>query len=198
MREFGNGNVHIVKGRVNGTWMVLGQFLTWNHPSSSFFFLYFNLNKWFSHRSWFFSMISSSKCGGLLFVILCGVVWFPVSVQCSFDSYWNIDYSIKDLGVNVADPEAMDIPVTLTLSYIFVGIMLLYAINLDAVSLFADSSFTFLAVLNDVISRFEWMNIILFLPKIIIIIIDRIQFIHLILRIIPGPSFYLMKSIESS
>jgi len=59
------------------------------------------------------------------------------------------------LGVNVADQEAMDIPVTLILSYIFVGIMSLYAINLDAVSLFADSSFTFLAVLNDVISRFE-------------------------------------------
>jgi hypothetical protein len=49
----------------------------------------------------------------------------------------------------------MDIPVTLILSYIFVGIMPLYAINLDAVSLFADSSFTFLAVLNDVISQFE-------------------------------------------
>jgi len=66
-----------------------------------------------------------------------------------------IDYSIKDLGVNVADPDVMDIPVTLILSYIFVGIMSLYAINLDVVSLFADSSFTFLAVLNDVISRFE-------------------------------------------
>ena len=76
-----------------------------------------------------------------------------------------IDYSIKDLGVNVADPEAMDILVTLILSYIFVGIMPLYAINLDVVSLFAISSFTFLAVLNDVISRFEWMNIILFLSK---------------------------------
>ena len=62
-------------------------------------------------------------------------------------------------------PEAMDIPVTLILSYIFVGIMPLYAINLDAVSLFADSSFTFLAVLNDVISRFELMNIILFCNK---------------------------------
>jgi len=49
----------------------------------------------------------------------------------------------------------MDIPVTLILSYIFVGIMPLYAINLDVVSLSADSSFTFLVVLNDVISRFE-------------------------------------------
>ena len=113
----------------------------------------------------FFFVISSPKCGGLLFVVLCVVVWFPVFLRCSFDSYWKIDYSIKDLGVNVADPEAIDIPVTLILSYIFVGIMPLYAINLDVVSLFADLSFTFLAVLNYVISRFEWMNIILFLSK---------------------------------
>jgi len=49
----------------------------------------------------------------------------------------------------------MDIPVTLILPYIFVGIMPLYAINLDVVSLFTDSSFTFLAVLNKVISQFE-------------------------------------------
>ena len=33
--------------------VVLGQFLTWNYPSSSFS-LHFNLNKWFSHRSRFF------------------------------------------------------------------------------------------------------------------------------------------------
>jgi len=59
------------------------------------------------------------------------------------------------LGVSIADPEVMDIPVTLILSYTFVGIMSLYAMNLDVVSLFADSSFTFLAMLKDVISRFE-------------------------------------------
>ena len=88
----------------------------------------------------------SSSCAALFdFPSSCGVIWFILK----------IDYSIKDLGVNVADPEAMDIPVTLILSYIFVGIMPLYAINLDVVSLFADSSFTFLTVLNDVISRFE-------------------------------------------
>jgi len=69
------------------------------------------------------------------------------------------------LSVNVADPEAMDILVTLHLSYIFVGIMSLYVINLDVVSLFVDSSFTILAVLNDVISRFEWMNIIFLVKK---------------------------------
>jgi len=81
----------------------------------------------------------------LISCLLAVFIWFILK----------INYSIKDLGVNVADPEAIDIPVTLILSYIFVGIMSLYAINLDAVSLFANSSFTFLAVLNDVISRFE-------------------------------------------
>jgi len=39
---------------------------------------------------------------------------------------------------------------------LFVGILLLYAINLDAVSLFADLSFTFLAMfVSDVLYRFE-------------------------------------------
>jgi len=49
----------------------------------------------------------------------------------------------------------MSIPVTLISSYIFVDIMMLYVINLDIVSLFADSSFTFLTVWNDVLCRFE-------------------------------------------
>jgi len=51
-------------------------------------------------------VISSSKCGGLLFVVSCSVAWFPVFLRCLFDSYWKIDYSIKDLDVNVADLEA--------------------------------------------------------------------------------------------
>jgi len=32
-------------------------------------------------------VISSSKYGGLLFVVLCGVVWFSVFLRYSFDSY---------------------------------------------------------------------------------------------------------------
>jgi len=51
-------------------------------------------------------MISSSDCGGdVLFVVLCGIVWFSDLLRCSFDSYWKIDYSIKDLDVNVTDSE---------------------------------------------------------------------------------------------
>jgi len=85
--------------------VVVGQFLTWNHPSSSFS-LYFNLNKWFSHRSRFFFVILPSECGALLFVISCGIVWFLLLLRCSFDSYWKNNYSIKNLSINVADPEA--------------------------------------------------------------------------------------------
>jgi len=39
---------------------------------------------------------------------------------------------------------------------LFVGILLMYAINLGAVSLFADSPFTFLVMsVSDVLHRFE-------------------------------------------
>jgi len=49
---------------------------------------------------------------------------------------------------------------------LFVGILLLYAIYLGVVSLFADSPSTFLAMfVCDVLYRFEWMNIVLFLSK---------------------------------
>jgi len=48
---------------------------------------------------------------------------------------------------------------------LFVGILPMYAINLGAVSLFADSPFTFLAMfVSDVLYRFELMNIV-FLSK---------------------------------
>jgi len=50
-------------------------------------------------------VISPSECGGVLFVVLCDIVWFSVLLRCSFDSYWEINHLIKDLGINVADPE---------------------------------------------------------------------------------------------
>jgi len=58
------------------------------------------------HVYCYFFVISSSKYGGVLFAVLCGVVLFPVFLQCLLDSYWKIDYLIKDLGINVANPEA--------------------------------------------------------------------------------------------
>jgi len=145
--------------------VVLGQFLTWNHSSSSFFFsFYFNLNKWFSHRLRF----SSSLWVHHLSVVVC----CSSSCVALFDFPSSCCVHLIHIGDRLFNQrfdhqrcrsEDMNIPVTLVFSYIFVDIMPLYAINLDVVSLFADSSFTCLAVLNDVISRFEWMNIILFL-----------------------------------
>ena len=53
---------------------------------------------------------------------------------------------------------------------LFVGILSLYAINLDAMSLFTVSSFYVCSdiddvIVSDVFYRFEWMNIVLFLSK---------------------------------
>lgn len=48
---------------------------------------------------------------------------------------------------------------------LFIDILSLYAINLNVVSLFAKSSSTFLAMLNDVIYQFKWINIVLILKK---------------------------------
>jgi len=82
----------------------------------------------------FFFVISSSKCGGLLFVVLrrclifclIGVfIWFILK-----DRLFN-----QRFGRQRCRSGGMNIPVTLFLSYIFVGIMSLYAINLDIMSL---------------------------------------------------------------
>jgi len=98
----------------------------------------------------------SSSCAALLIFHLVAVfIWFILK-----DRLFNQRFERQRCRSG-----SMGIPVTLILSYIFVGIMSLYAINLEAVSLFAGSSFTFLAVLNDVLYRFEWMNIVLFLSK---------------------------------
>jgi hypothetical protein len=122
-----------------------------------------------------FFVISSSLCDVVLFVVLYGAIWFPALLRCSFDSYWKI-------GSRQLQIQSMIWTSTLQIrrhgyfgdfNFIIlfvVGILPLYAINLDAVSLFADSSFMFLAnveyvIVFDVIYQFEWMNIILFLSK---------------------------------
>jgi len=73
------------------------------------------------------------------------------------DRHQSIINSINDLGVNVADPEAWVFRWSRSY-HIIVGILSLYAINLDAVSLFIDSSFTFLVMFVsdcDVLNQFE-------------------------------------------
>jgi hypothetical protein len=97
-----------------------------------------------------FRRLSAALC---LVVVLCGVIWFPVLLRCSFDSSRKIIFSQLQI-------QSMIWASTLQIrkhghsgdfNFIIlfvVGIMSLYAINSDAVSLFADSSFTFLAKLN--------------------------------------------------
>jgi len=71
------------------------------------------------------------------------------------DLYQSITNSTNDLGINVADPKAWYFG-DLDFIILFVGILPMYAINLGAVSLFADSPFTFLAMfVSDVLYRFK-------------------------------------------
>jgi len=116
-------------------------------------------------------VISSSKCGVVLFVVLYGV-WFRVLSRCLFNFYWKIDINQLQIQSMIW---ASKLQIRkhgyfgdLDFIILFVGILLLYAINLSVVSLFTDSSFTFLAMfISDcgVLYQFEWMNIILFLSK---------------------------------
>ena len=121
-------------------------------PLFIFFSLYFNLNKIFSHRSEFFSTWHRHMSVVVCFRRLVRRCFIsrPVAVFIWFilkDRLFN-----QIFGRQRCRSEGMGIPVTLILSYIFVCIVLLYAINLDVVSLFADSSFTFLTMLNEWIS----------------------------------------------
>jgi len=148
--------------------VVLGHFLTYNHPSKSFFLFSFNLNKWFSHISNFSFCVfvnSSPNCGVVMLVILCGV-WFRLLSRRSFSFYWKI--SISQLQI-----QSMIWASTLQIrkheyfgdsnfTILFVHILLLYAINLGAVSLLADSPFTCLTMfVSDVmysINFNEWIS----------------------------------------
>jgi len=114
-------------------------------------------------------MISPSNCGVVLLVVLCDI-WFRILSWCSFSSYWNIDISQLQIQSMIW---ASTLQIRkhgcfgdLNFIILFVSILPLYAINLGVVSLFADSSFTLLAMfVSDVLYQFEWKNIDLFLSK---------------------------------
>ena len=100
-----------------------------------------------------FFVISPSKCGVVLVVVLRGNIWFPVLLRCSFDSSRKIIFGQLQIQSMIwastlqIRKHGYSGDFNFIISF-FVGIMPLYAINSDAVSLFADSSFTFLAKLN--------------------------------------------------
>ena len=118
-------------------------------------------------------MCCSSSCATLFdFPFCCGVHLIHIErsiIQSKF-------------GYQRCRSRGMSIPITFILLYIFIGIMPLYASNLDAMSLFADSSLTFLAVLNDVICNIpcfssrcftRWLVLCVFRPRGMLVIARR-------------------------
>jgi hypothetical protein len=122
-----------------------------------------------------FLVILSSECGVLLYVMLCDAIWFPVLLQCSFhlQKVWASTLQIRS-------HRYFD---NFNFIILFVvGILLLYAINLNIVSMLADTFFTFLVMLNmwlyDAFYQFKWMSIILFLSKKSLIIDLWVKYVY--------------------
>jgi hypothetical protein len=98
-------------------------------------------------------VISSSECGVVLFVVLCGAIWFSVLLRCSFDSFLKIGFSQLHLQSMIwastlqIQKHGYSDHFSFVILFV-VDILPLYAINLNDVSLFADSPFMFLAILN--------------------------------------------------
>ena len=99
-------------------------------------------------------MISSSECGVLLLAVIVAAFVFSVLLRCSFSSYWKVDFNQLQIRSMIW---ASSLQIRehghfgdFYFIILFVGILQLplYAINIDAVRLFADSSFLFLAMLN--------------------------------------------------
>jgi len=106
--------------------------------------------------------------------------WFPVLVRCLFDSGWKINFEqvqIRSMTMTLASSRLQiqrheyfgDINIVILVISVGIGRLSFYAINMDDVSLFTDSSFLFLANLDlyriDVRYQFEWMNVVYFCQK---------------------------------
>ena len=130
-------------------------FLPKNHPYESFFLPYLNLNKWFLHRFHCFFLcfspyfvVSVRRCvvrrlvQCCLIFCLCGVRLIlserSISVNYKFNMIWMSTLPIQ----------RHEYFVHFDFIILFVSIFSLYVINLNAMSLFIDLSFTFLTMLN--------------------------------------------------
>jgi len=131
--------------------VILGHFwpkITPLHPFS----LSFNQISDFHISDFSFFVISSSEYDVVLFVVLCGIVWFHVLLRCSFVPIER-STSVNQLQIqsmiwtSTLQIRKHEYSGDLDLIILFVGILPLYAINLDALSMFAVSSFMFLAIL---------------------------------------------------
>jgi hypothetical protein len=124
-------------------------------------------------------VISSSLNNSVCFDFL-SCFWFLVLVGCLFDSGWKINFEQVQIWSMTRTLASSTLQIqrheysgdmNIVILVLFVGICILpfYAINMDVVSLFIDSSFLFLANLDlyciDVLYQFEWMEYLLFLSK---------------------------------
>jgi hypothetical protein len=143
------------------------------------------LNKWFHIFSVFFRLfLWFRRLRTTLFVLisrLCAVCFlFPVLVRCLFDSGWKISFEqvhIRSMTMTSASSTLQirrheysgDLNIVILVKFVGIDTSMFYAINMDAVSLFTDSSFLFLANMDlyciDVLYQFEWMNIVYFCQK---------------------------------
>ena len=143
------------------------------------------MNKWFHIFSVFFCLfLWFCHLWTTLFVLLsrlCAVCfWFPVLVRCLFDSCWKISFEqlqIQSMTMTLASSTLQirrneyseDFNIVMLLIFVGISTFPFYAINMDVVSLFTDSSFLFFENLNlyciDVLYQFEWMNIVYFCQK---------------------------------
>jgi len=117
----------------------------------------------FTHIKFFllFFFISSSKCGIVLFVVLCSV-WFRVLSWWSFISYWKI--YISQLQIQpIIWASTLQIRKhgyfgDLGFIILFGGILPMYAINLGVVSLSADLPFYVFSDVCILCTLSIWMN----------------------------------------
>jgi len=108
------------------------------------------------------------------------VFWFPVVVRFLFDSGWKISFEqvqIRSMTMTLTSSTLQirrheyfrNLNIVILVIFVGIGTLPFYAINMDAVSLFTNSSFLFLANLDlyciDVLHQFEWMNIVYFWQK---------------------------------
>jgi len=127
-------------------------------------------------------VISSSLNDFVFFIFrLCAVCFlFSVLVWCLFDSGWNVSFKqvqIRSMTITLASSTlqiqrheySRDFNIVILVIFVDIGTLTFYAINMDVVSLFTDSSFLFLANLNlhciDVLYQFEWINVVYFCQK---------------------------------
>jgi len=143
------------------------------------------LNKWFNiffvfFRLFFFTSPSLHDSVCFDFPSLCDVFFlFPVVVRCLFDSCWNISFEqvqIRSMTMTLASSTLQirrhEYSGDLNL-VIFVGTCTFpfYAINVDVVSLFTDSSFLLLANLDLYcieINLNEWISFIFVKKKLLL------------------------------